>query len=180
MDMDDRGAYPLSLDAVKAALMFLNEKVERAAVFANQLIRYYDLWALRHPQLCPFDFWHEVLDHALQGKTDQAAFDAVYTQVLKRVPHDMEPIEVESAFGGLGIYKMNYVVNNKMRYIGRLCRYINGAPMGFVELQTCEHVTFHQGISALGGKMFIMPQLINSNQDSSFNPSAYRTLTIQR
>jgi len=180
MDMDDRGACPLNMNALVSALRFLNEKPEYAAVFANQLVKYYDLWALRHPQLCPFDFWHEVLAQALQVATDQEAFDKVYAKVPHSIPVDTPPIQVESAFGGLGIYKMSYVLNNKSRYIGHDYKYFVGQSMAFSKLQTCEHVSFHRGISAQGGQMFILPYLVNSDQDSNFNKSAFRNMIIQR
>lgn len=178
MDMDDRGAYPLSLDALALAVSFLKEEESRAAVFANQSVKYYDLWALRHPQLCPFDFWHEVLTHALHSHSDEEAFNKVYSKVLKCIPVDNPPVEVESAFGGLGIYKMEYVLSNKSRYVGHEFKYFLGDDMIFTKLQTCEHVSFHRGISAQGGRMFILPFLVNSNQDTEFNPSAFRTLVI--
>ncbi len=180
MDMDDRGAYPLRMEALTSSLKFLNERQERAAVFANQSVKYYDLWALRHPQLCPFDFWHEVLAQALHVSSDQEAFDKVYAKVPKCIPVDTPPIQVESAFGGLGIYKMNFVLNNKARYIGHEYKYFVGESMVFSKLQTCEHVSFHQGISTQGGQMFILPYLVNSDQDTGFNPSAFRTIVIQR
>jgi glycosyltransferase involved in cell wall biosynthesis len=180
LDMDDRGAHPLELEAIKSALLFLNEHNERAAVFANQMVKYYDLWALRHPQLCPFDFWHEVLIQALNSGTDQEAFDKVYDTVLKCIPMDAPPIQVESAFGGLGIYKLRFVLSNKSSYIGHEYKYFVGETMVFSKLQTCEHVSFHQGIAAQGGQMFILPYLVNSDQDTSFNPSAFRTILIQK
>lgn len=180
MDMDDRGAHPLGVDELNLALKFLNESEQRAAVFANQSVRYYDLWALRHPQLCPFDFWHEVLNTALHVASDQEAFDQVYAKMPKCFPTDTPPIQVESAFGGLGIYKIKFVLNNKARYIGHDYKYFLGDNMMFSKLQTCEHVTFHQGILAQGGQMFILPYLINSDRDTSFNPSAFRTMLIQR
>lgn len=180
MDMDDRGAYPLNADLVSKALEFLDQKSEHAAVFANQPVKYYDLWALRHPQLCPFDFWHEVLMQALHFPSDQEAFEEVYSKLPKCIPVDMPPIKVESAFGGLGIYKMNYVLNNKAHYIGHEYKYFVGESMVFSKLQTCEHVSFHRGILAQGGQMFILPYLVNSDQDTGFNPSAFRTIIIQR
>ena len=180
MDMDDRGAHPLSLDALSSSLTFLNEKEQHAAVFANQSVKYYDLWALRHPHLCPFDFWHEVLSQALTAKSDQEAFDNVYAIVPKCIPVDTAPIQVESAFGGLGIYKMRFILNNKSRYIGHKYKYFGSENMVFSKLQTCEHVSFHQGIASQGGQMFILPYLVNSDQDTGFNPSAFRTIVIQR
>jgi hypothetical protein len=180
MDMDDRGAHPLNPSDLSNALNFLNSQVAHAAVFANQSVKYYDLWALRHPQLCPFDFWHEVLSEALNSTSDQEAFDKVYTKLPKRIPIDTPPIQVESAFGGLGIYKIHYVLNNKSRYIGHEYKYFINDNIIFSKLQTCEHVSFHRGIAAQGGQMFILPYLVNSDQDTGFNPSAFRTIVIQR
>jgi glycosyltransferase involved in cell wall biosynthesis len=180
MDMDDRGAYPLEREGLLKALSFLNQQQSHAAVFANQSVKYYDLWALRHPQLCPFDFWHEVLKKALELGTDQEAFDAVYASVPKRIPTDALPIQVDSAFGGLGVYKMNFILGNKARYTGHEYKYFINDEIIFSKLQTCEHVSFHQGISAQNGLMYILPYLINSNQDTSFNASAYRTMIVQR
>lgn len=180
IDMDDRGAYPIEESALQNALVFLSQKNERAAVFANQPTKYYDLWALRHPQLCPFDFWHEVMTTAFKLATDQEAFDAVYSSVLKSIPVENPPIQVESAFGGLGIYKMRYVLENKNRYLGREFKYFLGDDLIFSKLQTCEHVSFHRGIAAQGGQMFILPYLVNSNEDTGFNASSYRTLLIKK
>ena len=98
----------------------------------------------------------------------------------KRIPVDTPPIQVESAFGGLGIYKMRYVLNNKSRYVGHEYKYFIDEAMVFSKLQTCEHVSFHQGIAAQGGQMFILPYLVNSDQDTEFNPSAFRSMVIQR
>jgi glycosyltransferase involved in cell wall biosynthesis len=179
MDMDDRGAFPIRHEDLTEALNFLRQQKNRAAVFANQSVKYYDLWALRHPQLCPFDFWHEVLKKALELGTDQEAFDAVYAGMPKRIPTDSPPIQVESAFGGLGIYKMNFILNNKSRYIGHEFKYFINDGIIFSKLQTCEHVSFHQGISAQNGDMFILPFLVNSDQDTSFNPSAYRSMIVK-
>jgi hypothetical protein len=178
MDMDDRGAHPIGMEALSSALNFLKQQDSRAAVFANQSIKYYDLWALRHPQLCPFDFWHEVLAEALQFSSDEEAFNKVYATVPKCIPIDTPPIEVESAFGGMGVYKMPFVLNNKSRYIGHEYKYFVGDSIVFSKLQTCEHVSFHRGISAQGGQMFILPHLVNSDQDTGFNPSAFRTILI--
>jgi hypothetical protein len=178
-DMDDRGEHAVCSDAISSALEFLNDQYLRAAVFANQSVKYYDLWALRHPQLCPFDFWHEVLKEALLTNSDEEAFEKVYSNVPKRIPIDSPPIEVESAFGGLGIYKMQFVLNNKSSYIGHKYKYFVGDNMVFSKLQTCEHVSFHRGISAQGGKMFILPYLVNSDKDTGFNPSAFRTIIIK-
>jgi hypothetical protein len=53
MDMDNVGAWPIDLKEFSKALEFLLADKKRAAIFANQIGTYYDVWALRHKDLCP-------------------------------------------------------------------------------------------------------------------------------
>jgi hypothetical protein len=66
------------------------------------------------------------------------------------IPPDSEWIPVDSAFGGLAIYK-RYLFDN-VRYSSVLA---NGDPV-------CEHVTLHQQMKSKGARLFINPSLINS------------------
>jgi hypothetical protein len=179
IDMDDISTYALEKISIVKAINFLNSDDRNAAVFANQLFNYYDLWALRHETLCPFDFWQRVLINVLQGKSDQDAFDAVYSQLPKYFSKESKPIKVDSAFGGLGIYKMKYILKNEAKYKGYdYLFYLNESP-NFTKLQACEHVSFHLGIKAIGGELYIHPELINSASVSTINPLAYRSLIIK-
>jgi hypothetical protein len=179
MDMDDVSTHRLTEDSIVQSVKFLTSQQDIAAVFANQLYSYYDLWALRHETLCPFDFWHKVLITALNGKSDEAAFNDVFSLVPSNFSIDSDPIQVDSAFGGLGIYKMRYITQNKSSYRGYdYIYYLNDSP-NFTKIQTCEHVSFHQGIKSIGGKLYIYPGLINSESKTTFNPSAFRSLIIK-
>jgi len=180
MDMDDRGCFPIDHSQFISARTFLNSKNEIAGLFANQLNSYYDLWALRHKEFCPFDFWHKVLENSLSGLSDEEAFNLVKIIVPDFFSAELKPILVDSAFGGLAIYKIKYIRTNKSRYIGHLFKFFgtNESNIFFSKLQTCEHVSFNQGITEQGGELYIFPSLINSNEITSFIPSSFRTLLI--
>ena len=91
----------------------------------------------------------------------------------------MAPIEVNSAFGGLGIYKLNFILNNPNPYLGSKVKILEISPqINFCKVQICEHVHFHQGIRALGGKLVILPELINGINKATVNPSFFRSLNF--
>ncbi len=182
IDLDDRATHPLNELDLILAIHFLNNRKDRASIFANQLGSYYDLWALRHSLLCPFDFWHEVMKYALTAKcTDLEAMNTIHSRVVHSIDPTEEPIQVDSAFGGLGIYKYKYLVENPIGYVGSMTRYVlENSEKFFYKMETCEHVSLHKGIALQGGEMFILPNLINGNNNPSgnLNPSAYRGLII--
>jgi hypothetical protein len=120
-----------------------------AAVTANQLAPYYDIYALRHPTWSPDDCWEFEKQLRRKGTNPVRAREiAVYSRQIT-IPTDKEWIEVDSAFGGLGIYKVQFLRN---------CSYsafdLNGS-------RVCEHVTLNQQIRANGGHIFVNPRLIN-------------------
>ena len=92
---------------------------------------YYDIWALRtlSDSNLNFDVWHRVW--ALISEPFKYCAKAVTDQVIgihqKPIPIDRDLLEVRSAFGAAGLYKMNST--NKCQY--------SGAKI------TCEHVPFH-------------------------------------
>ena len=123
---------------------------------ANQSGNYYDLWALRHPIWSPVDCWGQyrflsqytdISD--LQKKTD-LIFITVHSKMI-HLPQDSPWIEVNSAFGGLAIYKKECLLEGL--YVG----------MTQEGLETCEHVSLHASISQRGHKIFINPRLINTD-----------------
>ena len=115
----DGRAGPLDLDGVRQAVEFLDAGADRAGVFAGQDGLYYDLWALRHTELCPQDIWEELYDYAVANKTtDEEAFRQTFRKRLFPLPRSAPPLEVDSAFGGLGLYKAASVLPNP-RQIGR-------------------------------------------------------------
>jgi hypothetical protein len=116
---------------------------------ANQRGPYYDIWALRHPIWSPNDCWKQfqfLLDHKVPREAALRA--AVYSKHIVLAESD-DWIEVESAFGGLAVYR---------RAVLRNVRYIGLDEQGD---SVCEHVTLHRAIRKNGYKIFINPRFVN-------------------
>ncbi len=181
LDCDEVNVREADLRAVARALEFLEREETNAAVFANNTGLYHDVWALRHDRLCPGDAWEEVMDYALKHHVpDDIAFKETFEKRLIAFDPAAGAIEVESAFDGLGIYKMGFVRRNVNPYLGYKVRAMTrDGRIGIVRLQTCEHVHFNRGIRALGGRLFILPYLVTFNAVAGKIPvpvSAWRSM----
>lgn len=137
-------------------------------VTANQKFGYYDLLALRHADWCPNDVMLHLrnLQLDLQSQLENSnkkssrmeirlAFDqlrkmAIYSK-MKVLKKDHPWIEVDSAFGGLAIYKKWIFKNIDYSIL----------PKG--DMNECEHVALSFKIRENGGKIFINPRMINNN-----------------
>ena len=117
-------------------------------ITAIQSDRYYDIWALRHPDWNPIDcFTQRTRLEKIIGK------DAANTLAVKAkqvVLPSTGMIEVDSAFGGLGIYKREALLAG--RYIGLD---ENGN-------EACEHVSLHGDLRKAAYRIFINCALVNS------------------
>ena len=138
----------------------------QAAVFANQTALYYDAWAYRHPEFSPGDCW-ELVREKSKVMSKRAAKYSVLDKIRKPWPLDAGMIEVDSAFGGLGIYKLSFVEG--CEYLG-----INGNGD-----EICEHVEFHHQIRENGGKLFIDAAMINGSGRTRHGPSVFRRVQRQ-
>jgi glycosyltransferase involved in cell wall biosynthesis len=118
---------------------------------ANQQGPYYDVWALRHPFWSPNDCWlgHQFLMQ-YSKRPNEVLYSCVFSKMIE-IPQDSQWIEVDSAFGGLAIYKKSIMSHGE--YIGL---YDNGS-------EICEHVPFHSVIRNHGGRIFINPKMINTD-----------------
>jgi hypothetical protein len=139
-----------NLDPARLVTLLQETPREWAGLFANQSERYYDVWALRHPEWSPDDCWARVKNRPASMSEKDAVREFVEARMI-RVPPDSERIEVESAFGGLGIYDLDML---------RGCRYRGVAEDGS---PVCEHVPMHAQIRKKGGRLFIEPSLINGS-----------------
>lgn len=125
---------------------------------ANQKGPYYDIWALRHPIWCPTDCWQQVsFLSEFNTVPEDVHHVAVYSKMVQ-IPDDHPWIEVQSAFGGLAVYRTAAI---------RSARY-NGLRDG--GKQICEHVAFHSTIVTLGGRIYINPRLVNSGANEHSFP----------
>lgn len=130
------------------------ERDDWDACTSNQEGLYYDIWALRHPIWSPNDCWEQ--KYFLQKfnlTKEKSAFGAVFARMIE-IPRDADWIEVDSSFGGLGIYRADLFRNSK--YVGLTNNNLWGG-------QVCEHVAFHRSIKAQGGSIYINPKLINTS-----------------
>jgi hypothetical protein len=116
---------------------------------ANQAAPYYDIYALRHPEWSPNDGWHYESNLRSKGMNPLSAREkAIYSRMITIDPRG-EWIPVDSAFGGLAIYKRELFEN---------ARYSSVLPNGD---HVCEHVTLHHTMRLAGARLFINPALVN-------------------
>ena len=116
---------------------------------ANQGDYYYDVWTIRHPQWCPGDCWreHELLVPLLgKAAADEVALFSRMVHIAPTRPW----IEVDSAFGGLAIYRRASI--GAARYVG----------LDEQGREVCDHVGLHLAMRAAGRRIFINPALINA------------------
>jgi hypothetical protein len=111
--------------------------------------KYYDLWALRHPYLMPGDFDRRMnqLPNALGNENAQR----MIAVPLRNIDFSKSKgwLEVESAFGGFGLYKG--VAYRQARYSG----HDNNQ-------EICEHVVLHKAMRSEQSRLYINPEFILS------------------
>lgn len=121
-----------------------------AVCTANQQGPYYDIWALRHKVWCPNDCRQQTRFFRQHGLSKETAKTYGITSKMLVIQPDTAWIEVDSAFGGLAIYR-RYALE-KAHYVGIL---EDGT-------EICEHVMLHKQIRDCGYKIFINPAFINA------------------
>ena len=119
------------------------------ALAANQSARYYDIFALRHPLWSPND-WSLEADWLEPFLGKKMAKRHSLTDRMIQIPTAMPPIPVDSAFGGLCIYR---------RWVFDQFDYLENSDE---PLNENEHVTIHRKVRAVGGEIYILPGLVNS------------------
>jgi hypothetical protein len=121
-----------------------------AVCTANQRGPYYDIWALRHPLWSPNDCWQQYEFLLAKGANREIAlWTAMYAKMVT-IDENADWIEVESAFGGLAVYRRH--VLDEISYSGFD---ETGNPI-------CEHVSLNNQIRSKGHRVFINPRLINT------------------
>jgi hypothetical protein len=148
-----------------------------SVTLANQLGGYYDLLALRHEKWCPMDVMDELKSEQLKidkadlplysifrrlkrrMRFDQARKRAIYSK-MKVIPWFADWIEVESGFGGLGIYQTEIFLN------------FDYSLSTSDKLNESEHVALSTRIRGDGGRIFINPRMVN-NYFNTYNVNRY-------
>jgi tetratricopeptide (TPR) repeat protein len=175
VDLDDASVTPFEPDEVLRALEYCQANSACAAVFPVQQY-YYDWYALRQQTLCPEDIFEEAFDRACAQQCDPRVVAREFLgpkifEIYDAVGSATQPMEVQSAFGGVGIYKMSSLIQNRRRYVGhkhKTLSAIAGHRLGFPEgaetvWQVCEHVEFHRGFLENGEKLFLLPWFRNAD-----------------
>lgn len=137
---------------------------EWAALFANQKGRYFDIYALRHDSWMPTDCFTEVTKLKEKGLSGEEAKQLAIWSRMRKINKDGAPIPVDSAFGGMGLYKS--WVFEKFDYS------INETPS---EATDSEHVSLHHKIQNAGGSMYIVPWFTNFGWNPH-NLASFRSL----
>ena len=138
------------------------------ACMANQKHGYYDLYALREAEWMPKDCFEELAELKLTVERkpnkskglfgfiraflfyDKLREKAIYSK-MRVIKVGSHWIKVQSAFGGLGIYRTNLFLTSNYDRI---------EPYGN---QRSEHIDFHSKCVANGASLYINPNLINAN-----------------
>jgi hypothetical protein len=148
LDFDDVNSRPIDVSAFAAARDWLHANEKRQAVFANANAFYYDVWALRHPEWSPDDCWQRARVAEKQIGLPEAIRRFVATRQIM-VRKTLAPIPVDSAFGGLAIYRLERAL--KASYVG-----LTGDGD-----EVCEHVAFNSAVKGRDGELAIFPPLQN-------------------
>lgn len=134
-----------------------SEKIEQCwglkepwdVITANQPDCYYDIWTLRHPDWSPGDCLIQRSKLEIIIGKEAANNLAVKAKQLCLDP-SIGLIEVDSAFGGLGIYKREAFLRGQ--YIGLDSR----------GKEISDHISFHQDLKIAGYRIYINCALVNS------------------
>jgi hypothetical protein len=144
IDLDNRNTK-LSIENFETSI---NQKTEWAALFCNQSGRYYDILALRHKVWCPNSVSEEVAWYSKMMNKGDAKDIAIFPRMVK-IPKSNKLIPVDSAYGGLAIYKTKFLLE---------------ADFSRTEEDSTWDIDFvilNKKIARLGGKLYIDPQLVN-------------------
>lgn len=126
--------------------------------FANQHDLYYDVWALRHPDWNPGDCWRQQRFLMRFARSPaQAEYTSTFGKMIA-IPPRSPWLEVDSAFGGLGIYRREALIG--VRYSGLA----DGQ-------EVCEHIEPHRMMRDGGARLFINPRLVNGGANEHSRPA---------
>ncbi len=190
LDFDDRNIEKIEIENFEKAINFLIADKKIAGVFANQIGTYYDMWGLIDDKYCKSDFWAETLREIAKKINPNEKISSDLMAYLQsdldkkklNFGQNLEPIKVKSAYGGLGIYKIDKVIENKRKYKGDQIVEIvfKDGTKKKVFYQKNEIVNFNLGFDDIGLELYILPYLINNrNSDFYFPVKAALSLIVK-
>lgn len=143
LDLDDvnaSGEYVKSIDSC-----FQHDITTWDVLTGNQRGKYYDLWALRQKGYIEYDVLRELDTLSPEDETYHKFHNIIDNTHFDK---SADLIEVDSAFGGIAVYRLAAIQN--CEYVGE---HLNDEYPDHSE--HCEHVEFHKCIKKNGGKMYI-------------------------
>lgn len=133
----------------------IDQQLDWDGAFANQRGKYFDILALRKKGWVSADCLSEVHELVQQGLDKERAKEIAIWNKMKKIQIKANPIEVDSAFGGMAFYKS---------WVFQSFDYSIEATS--VKAFESEHVALNSKIRSNGGRLFIYPELVNF----SWNP----------
>ena len=129
MDLDNINSSGSFIDSIETCFDY--ETDDWDVLTANQTGGYYDLWALRYSEIIDGDFWK---DKYYKEEIEETQRIIIVPQLI--LPQDTL-IEVDSAFGGIAIYKISSIPEDA-KYVGKYPDdkpYDHVCPMLFLNMQ---------------------------------------------
>jgi len=130
-------------------------------LFANQRGAYYDIFALRAENWSENNCWDSDRILREQGVNPYISQHIAVYSKRRRIKTNAPWIPVQSAFGGLGIYKRSCIAN------------LTYQSTGLAQSGECEHVSFNSQLINNGHKLFINPKLVNYSWNNHNNSERF-------
>lgn len=161
VDIDDVFIHPVQKKSFESCFQVENWDI----ITANSYTKYYDIYALRIPNIIDYDCWkrvHELIVY--KNYTFSRAFDQCITYFEQFMMNVKAPLYVDSAF--------NIAIIGKVKSLKPCCRYsssISNMPNkklfkvfqrnnnNYICLYECEHIAFNTCIRSHGGKILFHP-----------------------
>ena len=169
--VSDLDSLLVNFKAKQIKSFFLHDETKWDVLTSNSFPTYYDIWALRisnkvwqkktHARywrsIIDYDCW-EMVSMAKKGEKRKEAIEEYVKNNQITISQKKELIPVDSAFGGMGVYKISKISNCKYDGLKETLNYK-------FRFDRCEHVAFHEEIrNKNDGKIFICSNFVLTEQ----------------
>ena len=166
-DLDDAISENLSASILLGQINLLQDQKSIAGIFPVTNPSYYDLWALRSDE-CSSDIYLEIAEKMyFEKRLDDNILKSTFLGSHQLFNFKVNNIfDVDSAFGGVGVYRMSDVLANPKEYKGtELVEFKDKNGTGLFSIaQVCEHVEFHKGLKLNGQRLVINPKFVSNSK----------------
>uniref|UniRef100_A0A7S2XIF7 Uncharacterized protein n=1 Tax=Attheya septentrionalis TaxID=420275 RepID=A0A7S2XIF7_9STRA len=146
-------------DIFKYALLDLKEQWD---VITFRFEPYYDLWAFRHKEYQPENYFY--------GKSAKKLTSETFaTKVFQNVSWPDGLVEVDSSFGMFAIYRME-LLNGTAKYSGSEKGRPRNGDRSTQDTPDCEHVAFHRDLRERMNARHVLSPLIYCVGDPGYKP----------